>query len=81
MLRINIRKGGKARTVGLDPEAMGVLERWLDRRETLGLSRSQPVFSTRKGQGLDSSYVCFPSAEFGPNRGKNSERVLDTERR
>jgi hypothetical protein len=23
---------------------------------------------------------CFPSAEFGPNRGKNEERVLDSER-
>jgi hypothetical protein len=24
---------------------------------------------------------CSPSAEFGPNRGKNEERVLDSERR
>ena len=31
-LRITNGKGGKARLVGRDPEAMAVLERWLDRR-------------------------------------------------
>lgn len=50
-------KGGKARTVGLDPEAMSVLERWLDKRAERGLNGRQPIFSTLKGRPMDTSYV------------------------
>jgi site-specific recombinase XerD len=50
-------KGGRARVVGLDPEAIAVLERWLDRRSELGLNGRQPIFSTLKGQPMAASNV------------------------
>ena len=56
-LRITNGKGGKARLVGIDPEAMAVLERWLDRRTHSGLNGRQPVFCTLKGRPLDPTYV------------------------
>ena len=52
----------RARTVALDPSAQAYVERWLGRREQLGLNGRQPLFCTiSKGTGfgstLDSSYV------------------------
>jgi site-specific recombinase XerD len=55
-LAVRRGKGGKARTVGMDPEAFAVLERWLERRKQLGV-RSAPLFCTLKGGGLDENYV------------------------
>ncbi len=43
--------------MGIDPEAMAVLERWLDRRTQAGLNGRQPVFCTLKGRPLDPTYV------------------------
>lgn len=50
-------KGDKRRTVGMDPAAFALLERWLDKRRALGLSARKPIFCTLKGEQLDSSYV------------------------
>jgi site-specific recombinase XerD len=50
-------KGDRRRTVGMDPAAFALLERWLDRRNTLGLSGRRPIFCTLAGEPLDSSYV------------------------
>jgi site-specific recombinase XerD len=50
-------KGGKQRTVGLDPAAFALVERWLDRRRELGLNGRQPIICTLKGQPLLQSYV------------------------
>ena len=36
-IRVLRGKGGRARTVGIDPWGLGVLGRWLDERETLSL--------------------------------------------
>ena len=44
-------KGDKARTVGIDPEALAVLERWLDRRQALGIGHGRPLFCTISGEG------------------------------
>ena len=41
----------------MDPAAFALLERWMDRRRALGLSRRRPVFCTLAGEPLDSSYV------------------------
>jgi site-specific recombinase XerD len=51
-------KGDKRRTVGLDPGAFAVLERWLElrRRRDIGGPR-RPLFCTLDGTGLDDSYV------------------------
>ena len=50
-------KGGKQRTVGLDPTAFALVERWLDRRRELGLNGRQPIICTLKGEPLLQSYV------------------------
>ncbi|MGI8592761.1 MAG: tyrosine-type recombinase/integrase, partial [Solirubrobacteraceae bacterium] len=39
-------KGDRRRTVGMDPAAFALLERWVDRRRALGLSGRRPVFCT-----------------------------------
>jgi len=50
-------KGDQRRTVGMDPAAFALLERWLDKRRALGLSGRRPIFCTLGGEPLDSSYV------------------------
>jgi site-specific recombinase XerD len=49
-------KGGKSRTVGLDPMAFGVIDRWLDARGD-AVPRSAPLFCTLQGQSMKPSYV------------------------
>ncbi|MCZ6691934.1 MAG: tyrosine-type recombinase/integrase [Planctomycetota bacterium] len=55
-IRIRRGKGGKARTVGIDPSAVAVIERWIDARANLGLNGG-PVFSTLTGGELATSYI------------------------
>ena len=55
-IRIRRGKGGKARTVGIDPSAMAVIERWIDARSGLGLNGG-PLFSTLGGQPVATAYV------------------------
>lgn len=50
-------KGGKARTVGLDPMAFAVIDRWLDVRGSRQLPASAPLFCTLQGQAMIPSYV------------------------
>jgi integrase len=51
-------KGGKRRTVGVDPEALAVVEQWLTRRKQLGLHRRRSeLFCTPTGRSLQPSYV------------------------
>ena len=56
-VRILNGKGGRARTVGLDPTAFAVLERWLDHRAKHGINGRAPLFCTLKSQPLASAYV------------------------
>lgn len=61
-LRVERGKGGKARTVGMDPEAFAVLERWMDerrrqRRQGRPLTARAPLFCTLKGGWMDDAYV------------------------
>jgi integrase len=55
VLRIRKGKGGKFRTVALDPEAWAVLQAWLERKARMGIGG--PVFSTLHGKALQTSYV------------------------
>jgi len=50
-------KGDQRRTVGLDPGAMAILIRWLERRTKLEVSRSAPLFCTLEGRPIKPSYV------------------------
>ncbi len=50
-------KGDRRRTVGMDPAAFALLERWMDKRRQLALPVRGPVFCTLKGQPMDPSYV------------------------
>ena len=49
--------GKRARTVGFDPAAFGLIERWLDRRSELRINGRHRLFCTLEGKPLDSSYV------------------------
>src|SRR2546425_7088610 len=52
-----VGKGGKRRTIGLDPGAFAVIERWLDKRAALGINGRAPLLCTLKGQPVASAYV------------------------
>lgn len=54
-------KGDKSRRIGIDPQAMAVIERWIDCRARLGITSRSPLFCTiaidTRGHPLWSSYV------------------------
>jgi site-specific recombinase XerD len=51
-------KGGKRRTVGLDPAALAIVTDWMSlRRERWGLDGTGPLFCTPAGRSLHQSYV------------------------
>lgn len=56
-IRVLHGKGDKARTIGLDPQAFAMLERWLDKRAALGINGHSTVFCTLKGEPVSASYV------------------------
>ena len=55
-IRVHSGKGDRARTVGLDPEASAVIERWVTKRQEMGFKASQRLFCTLKGAPIDTSY-------------------------
>jgi site-specific recombinase XerD len=55
VVRVRRGKGSKSRVVALDPEAVAVLQAWLERKARLGVGG--PIFSTLKGKSMLSSYV------------------------
>ncbi len=61
-IRVLRGKGGRPRTVGIDPAAGAVLERWLEARTKLGLGGRRPVFCTLGGARMGAAYirVLFP---------------------
>jgi site-specific recombinase XerD len=56
-IRVLHGKGGRARTVGVDPGALNVLEEWIVERSRRGFSDSQPLFCTHRGRAMPDSYV------------------------
>ena len=50
-------KGDRRRTVGLDPAAMSLILRWVDRRKALGIDGRRRLFCTLDGRPLKPSYV------------------------
>jgi len=55
VLRVRRGKGSKARTVALDPEALAVVQAWLERKARLGIAG--PIISTLRGESVLASYV------------------------
>lgn len=56
-IRVLHGKGDRARTVGIDPAALKILELWISERASRGFTRDQPLFCTRFGTAIMSSYV------------------------
>lgn len=56
-VRVLHGKGDRARTIGLDPTAFSMLERWLDRRAELGINGRRRLFCTLHGEPLAAPYV------------------------
>lgn len=56
-IRVMHGKGDKTRVVGIDPQALAVIERWLDRRAELGIRRTALVFCTLEGTPVAPVYV------------------------
>lgn len=56
-IRILHGKGNKSRTAGMDAAAFDTLLRWMERRQTLGLTGRQPLFCSLKGTAIQSAYV------------------------
>ncbi len=56
-VRVLFGKGGKARTVGVDPGAAQVVQRWLDTCSRMELKRNAPLFCTASGHQLSDAYV------------------------
>ena len=50
-------KGDRRRTVGLDPGAMAIVMRWVDKRQQFGIDGRAPLSCTLQGQPLKPSYV------------------------
>jgi integrase len=50
-------KGGKRRTVGLDPGATAIVVRWIEKRQQMALGTKSPLFCTLAGKPLHQSYV------------------------
>ncbi len=55
-VRVRHAKGGKPRTVGLDPEAFAAVDAWLERRRALGLNGHDTLLCTLQGGALNTGY-------------------------
>lgn len=56
-VRVLHGKGDRHRVVGLDPGAMAIVMRWMDKRKQLGITGRSPLFCTLQGKPLKGSYV------------------------
>ncbi len=56
-VRVLRGKGDRSRTVGLDPGAFALVERWLDVRSDLGISSRKPLLCTLQGGAVKDAYV------------------------
>lgn len=56
-IRVLFAKGGKDRTVGIDPGGAAVLREWLARREVLSPSPLAPLFCSASGKPLTAACV------------------------
>jgi len=71
-IRVLFGKGGRSRTVGLDPGGMAVLSSWLAERVMLPVPPDSPVFCTASGRAVTTAYLrrLFPSLARKAGVGK-----------
>lgn len=68
-VRVLNGKGGKARTVGLDPGATAVLERWLEARSHCEFGGRHPLFCSLRGRPMADAYVRVLLKRLGRRAG------------
>lgn len=68
-VRVLAGEGRRARTVGLDPGAVAIVERWLDARGRIGLNGHHRLFCTLRGEAVEASYVCVMLKRQGKRAG------------
>ena len=56
-VRVLRGKGDRSRTVGLDPGAFALVDRWMDVRKNLGVGGREPLFCTLRGAPMKDAYV------------------------
>ena len=56
-VRVITGNGDRARMVGIDPDALALIQLWLDVRGDLGHDGHQPLFCTLRGGPLKDGYV------------------------
>lgn len=56
-VRVLHGKGNRARTAGIDPDALALVQRWLDTRKGRGINGRAPLFCTLDGRPLQTAYV------------------------
>jgi integrase/recombinase XerD len=73
VIRVRNGKGGKTRTVGIDPHGAALVDRWLAQRRDLDLNGRHRVFATyetgRVGHPLAPRYVRTALARLGAKAG------------
>ena len=72
VLRVRRGKGGKYRTVAVDPEAWVVLQAWLERKARVGIGG--PVFSTLRGEPMQDILRPWPLQAAG-QAGRHRKKV------
>ena len=68
-VRVMHGKGDKSRTVGLDAGAWAIIQRWLDKRKSLGITGRKTVICTLNGDPLLPSYVRTLCKRLGKKAG------------
>ena len=68
---VNVRRGknGKQRRVGITADLMPHIDRWADRRASLGLPRRAPFICTLAGGPVSQPYVRALLRRLGPKAG------------
>ncbi len=68
-VRVLNGKGGKSRTVGLDPGAAAIIEQWSEVRTHLGLNGRHHVFCSLTGSSMSDAYVRRLLKQLGSKAG------------
>ncbi len=68
-IRVLRGKGDRSRTVGIDPAAGAILERWLDARAGAGMNGRHPLFCTLGGARMGDAYIRVLLPRLGRRAG------------